>query len=147
MLKAALILVAGLLAGALFVVLRPDGDDGARLRTMGTTATATAATTGAQTPGEQTTGAAPKLTRINIEVRNGRPVGGVARVEVERGRRVELVVASDVADHVHVHGHDLVADVGPGQPARFRFRATIPGRIEIELEDTHTLLAELAVRP
>jgi hypothetical protein len=57
------------------------------------------------------------------------------------------VVTSDVADHVHVHGHDLFADVAPGQPVRFRFRATIPGRIEVELEDTHTLLAELSVRP
>jgi hypothetical protein len=57
------------------------------------------------------------------------------------------VVTSDVADHVHVHGHALFADVAPGQPVRFRFRATIPGRIEVELEDTHTLLAELSVRP
>ncbi|MBW3592375.1 MAG: hypothetical protein KY396_01640 [Actinobacteria bacterium] len=143
MLKAAAILAAGLLAGALFVALRPEsGDDDAT--------PASAPRTGATTAPEATgtmPSAAPQLTRINIEVRNGRPVGGVARVEVERGQRIELVVASDVADHVHVHGHDLFADVGPGQPARFRFRATVPGRIEVELEDSHTLLAELTVRP
>jgi FtsP/CotA-like multicopper oxidase with cupredoxin domain len=142
-LKAAAVLVAGVLAGALFVVLRPEGERAAPATAQGdevtTTATSDAPTT--------TQAAAPQLTRINIRVRNGRPVGGVARVELERGRRVELVVTSDVADHVHVHGHDLFADVAPGQPVRFRFRATIPGRIEVELEDTHTLLAELSVRP
>ena len=146
MLKAGAILVAGVLAGALFVVLRPDGADdeaspgsAASTEAGGNVATGDGATTAPV--------AAPQLTRINIEVRGGSPVGGVARVEVERGRRIELVVRSDAADHVHVHGHDLVADVGPGQPASFRFRATIPGRIEVELEDTHTLVAELSVGP
>ena len=144
MLKAAAILVAGVLAGALFVVLRPDGAGDASPPTT-TAEQATQVTTGE----EATTApvAAPQVTRINIELRDGRPTGGVARVDVERGRTIELVVRSDVADHVHVHGHDLFADVAPGEPARFRFRATIPGRIEVELEDTRTLLAELSVRP
>lgn len=146
-LKAAAILAAGILAGALFVVRRPQGgDDGAAPATTPPTEAATAEMS--DTGGETTTAArTSQLTRIDIEVRDGLPIGGVTRVEVRRGRRVELVVRSDVADHVHVHGHDLFADVGPGQPARLRFRAAIPGPIEVELEDTHTLLAELAVRP
>lgn len=102
-------LVAVLIAGALFVVVRPEGGEGT------TPATTTGAMTAETTTADATvTVGAPQLTRINIEVRNGRPVGGVARVHVERGRRIELVVTSDVADHVHVHGHDLFADVGSG---------------------------------
>ena len=68
------------------------------------------------------------------------------RASVDRNDRVVLVVTSDVLDHVHVHGYDLLRDVGPGKPARIAFRATIPGRFEIELEDRHVPIAELTVR-
>ena len=66
---------------------------------------------------------------------------------MEQGERVVLVVRSNVADHVHVHGYDLFADVAPGASARLAFRATIPGRFEIELEDRHVQIAELTVQP
>jgi hypothetical protein len=56
-------------------------------------------------------------------------------------------VRSDVADHVHLHGYDLMRDVAPGAPAQLVFTADIPGRFEIELEDRHLQLAELEVRP
>ena len=50
--------------------------------------------------------------------------------------------------HIHVHGYDLVAGVGPGlPPARIRFRATTPGRFEVELEDRRLQIAQLEVRP
>ncbi len=133
MLKALAVLAAGVVAGALFIVLRPEGGDDAAPATMPRTDATRAETTTAATNEETPTVAAPQLTRINIEVRNGRPVGGVARVEVDQGRRIQLVVHSDTADRVHVHGHDLFADVAPGEPARIGFRATIPGRIEVEL--------------
>jgi hypothetical protein len=58
-----------------------------------------------------------------------------------------LIVRSDVADHVHVHGYDLMQDVAPGAPARISFRADAPGRFEVELEDRHLPLTELVVRP
>lgn len=60
---------------------------------------------------------------------------------------VAVVVVSDVADHVHIHGFDLLADVAPGDPARFSFRADLVGRFEIELEDRRLLIAELRVNP
>ena len=63
------------------------------------------------------------------------------------GRDVVITVTSDVADEVHVHGYDLMADVAPGAPATIRFTADAPGRFEIELENTGVQIAELEVRP
>ena len=40
----------------------------------------------------------------------------VRRYSVRKGRKVVLVVTSQLADHVHLHGYDLMADVAPGQP-------------------------------
>jgi hypothetical protein len=56
-------------------------------------------------------------------------------------------VRADVSDHVHLHGYDIMRDVSPGRPARLRFRATIPGRFEVELEDRRLQIAQLEVRP
>ena len=56
-------------------------------------------------------------------------------------------MTSDVADHVHLHGYDLMANVAPGAPATIRFTADAPGRFEIELEDLGLQIAELEVRP
>jgi hypothetical protein len=133
------------LAVFLFFVLRPeDGDEPTADLARTTVETTTKSTTGAQ---ETTSEAGPPPRSFTLVVRDGRPRGGVERLRVERGDRVVLVVRSDVSDHVHLHGYDVMRDVGPGKPARFRFRATLSGRFEIELEDRHLLIAELEVRP
>jgi hypothetical protein len=54
-------------------------------------------------------------------------------------------VDADVADEVHVHGYDLVADVAPGSPAELTFLADIPGVFEVELESSHVELLRLEV--
>jgi hypothetical protein len=69
------------------------------------------------------------------------------QVTVARNRRVVLTVTSDVADHVHLHGYDLMADVGPGRPARIAFRATIVGTVEAELEDRRVQIASITTKP
>lgn len=135
------------LAVVLFFVLRPEDED--EPTALGrTTVETTNETTTATTVEETTTEAGPPPPRrFTLTVRDGRPRGGVERLRVDRGDRVVLVVRSDVVDHVHLHGYDVMRDVGPGQPGRFRFRATLAGRFEIELEDRHVLIAELEVRP
>lgn len=130
---------------ALFFVLRPgdDDDDEAAPPPAPTTVTRTGTTT-------RTTTTAPKPAgprTIRIVVRGGRVVGGLRRARLERGEQAVLVVRADVSDHVHLHGYDIMRDVSPGRPARLRFRATIPGRFEVELEDRHLQLAQLEVRP
>ena len=94
-----------------------------------------------------TTTAAPEPVRIDFVIVGGEPQGGIQRDSVARGRDVVITVTSDVADEVHVHGYDLMADVAPGAPATIRFTADAPGRFEIELENTGVQIAELEVRP
>ncbi len=84
-------------------------------------------------------------TEIRIVVVNGAPKGGIVREKVEKGDRVVLIVQSDVADNVHLHGYDIVRGVAPGRPARLPFEATIPGRFEVELEDRRVPIADITV--
>ncbi len=79
--------------------------------------------------------------------RRWRPQDGIVRKTVQKGDRVVLVVTSDVADHVHLHGYDIMRDVAAGGTARIRFRATVPGRFEVELEDRGAQIADLTVEP
>ncbi|HLF68481.1 MAG TPA: hypothetical protein VI503_03985 [Gaiellaceae bacterium] len=123
-----------------------SGDDGTPQAT-GTTHTET--TTATETTGEteSTPTPEPRVT-VRIVVRDGGPVGGLARPEVSRNDRVTLVVDADVAGDVHLHGYDLEGRVEPGSSARISFRATIPGRFEIELHAHPEIhVGELTVRP
>jgi hypothetical protein len=137
---------AVVVAVGLFFVLRPDDDDEPEASpTVPTTvATTTTATT---TPPPPPPPGPPPPARVSIVIRDGLPVGGIRRVTVARGRRVVLRVTSDVSDHVHVHGYDLMQDVGPGQPARIAFRATIPATVEAELEDRGVQIAAITAKP
>jgi hypothetical protein len=87
------------------------------------------------------------VTTVRIVIRDGKVVGGIVRATVEQGEKVALVVGSDVADHVHLHGYDMFSDVAPGKAARLVFVASIPGRFEVELEDRGLRIADIEVRP
>lgn len=82
-----------------------------------------------------------------IDVVNGQPQGGVKTVSFKKGDQVVLKVNSDVADEIHVHGYDLKKDVAKGGSVTFRFKATIEGRFEVELENAGTQIANLEVTP
>lgn len=130
-------------AVGLFLLLRPDDEDEPPQTAPTTTTSTTTPTTTVPPPPP----APPPPARVRINVREGRPVGGVRRVTVGRGRRVILTVTSDVVDHVHLHGYDVMRDVAPGMPARLSFRATIVGTVEVELEDRHVPLARITTQP
>jgi hypothetical protein len=132
-------------AVALFVVLRPDDDGGSA--SSATTADTTTAPTTTLPPPPPAPPAPPPPARVRIVVSDGQQVDGVRRVTVSRGRRVVLIVTSDVADHVHLHGYDIMRDVAPGQPARISFRATIVGTVEAELEDRGLPLTRITTQP
>jgi heme/copper-type cytochrome/quinol oxidase subunit 2 len=83
--------------------------------------------------------------RIEVTVSGGQVTGDTGRVPVPAGEHVTLVVTSDAADELHVHGYDLGADLTPGTPATVEFDATIPGVFEVELHDAGTLLLSLQV--
>lgn len=118
----------------LFLVFRPGNDDE---EGAGTT-----------TPGTETaTSAPPEGVQLTVTIRGGEAVDGIVRAEAHKGDPVVVVVRSDVADEVHVHGYDLTADVAPGKPVRIEFVATLTGRFEIELEGRGKQIAQLTILP
>jgi hypothetical protein len=152
--KVALIAASLGLLLSLFIALRPGDEEAAPTTTMATTTAPTtmetqppATTTEPPTTEGATT--APKPPDV-VTIRIGIPsdtVPKVRRYSVKQGRKVVIVVRTELSDHVHLHGYDLMADVGPGQPGTIRFTATAPGRFEVELEDRGLEFAELEVRP
>ena len=104
--------------------------------TTETTTTETTRTTGAETP-----------TIVRIEVVDGQPQGGIVRQTVNKDDQVVLVVTSDVADEIHLHGYDISRDVEAGGTVRLPFKATIPGRFEAELESRSVQIADITVEP
>ena len=123
------------------------GDDGESADTTSTETTTTTDPTTTETTTTETTPPPAGPTEIRIVVVNGAPKGGIVREKVEKGDRVVLIVRSDVTDHVHLHGYDIMRDVAPGKPARLPFKATIPGRFEVELEDRGVPIADITVSP
>jgi hypothetical protein len=83
---------------------------------------------------------------IRITYAHGKVSGVSGRVSIRRGSTVALVVTSDVADEVHLHGYDKHVDVPKGGTATLLFKATIPGVFEAELEALKKRLVQLQVR-
>jgi len=105
--------------------------------TQTTTATASETTTTSTSPAQESV--------VRIVVVGGVPKGGIVRKTVNEGDHVVVVVKSDVADEVHVHGYDLKGDVAAGGTARIAFVAKTPGRFEIELENRGLQIGDLTV--
>jgi len=145
-----LIVAAGIaVAVVLFLVFRPDGDDDSANPPPPPPNPPTTRETGTRSvqPQPPPTTPKPAVVQVPITVRGGKPVGGIRRVTVAKNRTVVLVVRSDMADEVHLHGYDVSREVAPGRPVRLRFRATIPGRFEVELEESGLQIADLSVKP
>ena len=83
---------------------------------------------------------------IRVVVKGGKPVGGIQRAAVKKGQTVAIVVHSDVADEVHVHGYDLHKDVPAGGTIRITFPATIVGEFEAELESRKLQIVGFTVK-
>jgi len=107
-------------------------------------ATTTVPSTTTTTTTTKTTTTAGPVT-IRVLIKGGKPVGGIQRATVKKGQKVAIVVHSDVADEVHVHGYDLHKDVDAGGTVRIVFPATIAGVFEAELEDRKLQIIEFTV--
>lgn len=137
------ILAAIALFASGFALASCGGDDtGEAAATETTDITTTESTTTTTTEPE-----VEKPTVVRIVVVDGAPKGGIVRETVDKGDRVVIVVTSDVADEVHLHGYDISRDVSAGGTARIAFRATLPGRFEVELEHRGVQIADLTVQP
>lgn len=143
-----LIAAAVAVAVVAFVALRPQGDgEGIQPRNPpeevpeGSTPRPGSAA-GSREPERKPS---PGVARIKVE--DGTPVGGVERLELSKGDDVRFEVSSETPEEVHVHGYDVFEEVGPRKEARFDFPAELEGIFEVELEGSHTQIAELRVSP
>jgi hypothetical protein len=124
------------IAIVLFIALKPGGDNSDSSKTNNGVAT----TAAPQAPGKPA--AIP-----NVQVKGGKPVGGIKDLTFNKGDTVSFKVTSDVADEVHVHGYDFHKDVAPGHPIEFSFPAKIDGEFVVELETRGEQIASLKVNP
>lgn len=133
---------------AAFLIARPGDDDNDSGNQAASTATETAPTaTAPSAPKPPPDG--PTATVITL---TGHAVDEVSDIDVKKGDPVRIVVRSDVADDIHIHGYDIEKSVAPGKPARFEFDATIEGIFEIESHEAEhagkdALIARLVVEP
>ena len=107
--------------------------------------TDTTTTTGTTTTETTTDVVTPTIVPINVV--DGQPQGGIVRQTVSKDDQVVLVVSSDVADEIHLHGYDIARNVAAGGTVRLPFKATIPGRFEAELESRSVQIADITVEP
>jgi copper(I)-binding protein len=144
-----LLVAAALLTGS-FALASCGGDDEASgTTTETTTQTTSETTTTTETTTTETTTEpeVEKPTVVRVTVVDGAPNGGIVRATVDQGDRVRLVVTSDVADEIHLHGYDVSRDVAAGGTVTLAFRASIPGRFEAELEERGVQIADITVEP
>lgn len=155
-----LVLPRAVLAGGLTLVLAACGSGTATSTTNATTPTTTVVTSTTNSPATTST-TVPRSTTtpkpitsttrfegtiVEVTVVDSRAVGE-GRVTVAMGSQVRLVITSDTADEIHVHGYDLTAPVTPDAPGQLEFTVDIPGVFEVELEESGVHLVDLEVTP
>jgi hypothetical protein len=134
--RIALLVSVAVVAVVAFIILKPSDSSDKQSSVPSTVGT----TTGAKEPPSP-----PPI--ANVRVKDGKPVGGIQDLEFAKGDTVQFAVTSDVADEVHVHGYDLMKDVTPGHPVKFKFAGKIDGEFEVELEGRKEQIASLKVTP
>ncbi|MFT7476427.1 MAG: hypothetical protein ACI81L_003381 [Verrucomicrobiales bacterium] len=70
---------------------------------------------------------------------------GGDRIEVALGDIVLILLDSDAEEHAHLHGYDILVDVGPAESATILFRADTAGKFELEFENSGAFIVELIV--
>ena len=126
----------------------PAGVAGATTTTSTTgspAATAPPSTGSSPTTTTTTTTTTPEVREVELTFRGGAVTGGRQRVAVAPGEQVRLLVTSDVAEEVHVHGYDLEVAVAPGTPTPIDIVGDLPGVWEVELHGSGDVLCELEV--
>ncbi|MGH3327387.1 MAG: hypothetical protein ACRDPT_06250 [Streptomycetales bacterium] len=93
---------------------------------------------------ESTPGAAAAKT-IGVTIAEGEVSPAPDRVRLGLGQQVRIIVRSDRADEVHVHGYDAEAQVTPAKPVTLEFTADQPGLFDVETHESGQVLVQLEV--
>ena len=91
-------------------------------------------------------GSSGKTDTIQVAVKDDKVTPATHRVPVAKGDTVKLVVTTDTADEVHVHGVDIEKATSPGKPVTITFVAKDPGIYDVETHDSGLQLLQLEVR-
>jgi hypothetical protein len=83
---------------------------------------------------------------IRVTVKDGKVTPAAHRERVASGDKVKLVVTTDAADEVHVHGVNIEKETEPGKPTTITFVAEDPGLYEVETHETDLQLLQIEVR-
>ena len=98
---------------------------------------------GSSTSGNSGSG---KTDTIQVAVKDGKVTPATHREPVAKGDTVTLVVTTDTADEVHVHGVEIEKETSPGKPVTITFVAKDPGIYEVETHESGLQLLQLEVR-
>jgi hypothetical protein len=91
-------------------------------------------------------GSSGKTDTIRVAVKAGKVTPATHREPVAKGDTVKLVVTTDTADEVHVHGVNVEKETTPGTPVTITFVAKDPGIYEVETHESGLQLLQLEVR-
>jgi FtsP/CotA-like multicopper oxidase with cupredoxin domain len=139
--------IAAVIAVAAIIVLTAGGgSDETAQDSANTSAQQTAMPSATPSP-EQGQDATPTPTPTPTPKPALLQAGKVTKLRFTEGETVRFRVRHDSADHVHIHGYDIMKDLEPGKTVTVSFNATITGIFEIELEDSAEQIGELRVDP
>src|SRR4051812_5290350 len=95
-------ILAGIIVVAIAVLVIAGGGSDDK-----TTTSATSASTSATSTTQAAPAGPPTYT---VTVKDAKPVGGIKKIDLKKGDQLKLVVKSDTADEIHVHGYDFMKD-------------------------------------
>jgi hypothetical protein len=136
------VMIAAALLGGLFLGLRPAAVEVAPAPAPAS-ASASAAAAAAPAPVPE----APRPSAFEFVVKDGKVASGEPVIKARQGDEITLVITSDKADELHLHGYDRHAHLQPNAAARVTLKADRTGRFPIELHKSHIELGTIEVYP
>lgn len=91
--------------------------------------------------------APPDQLVIDVTIKGGTVTPTNEQLQAGLGEQIVIRVDSDAADELHVHStpeHTFPVAVGPAQS--FQFTVEVPGRVDVELHESHTTIATIQVQ-
>jgi plastocyanin len=92
------------------------------------------------------TGGDGKTDTITVSVKDGKVTPPTHRQQIAKGDTVKLVVTTDKADEVHVHGVNIEKETEANKPITITFVAKDAGIYEVETHKSNLQLLQLEVR-
>jgi hypothetical protein len=135
-----------------FIVLKPGSSDDSSSDTKTVTVVqkTVVQTTDGQAKTVTTEVQEPAKVQVPVvDVKNGEPVGGIKKLEFDKGGTIDFKVkATAPGGEVHFHGYDVHETVpAGGGTVEFKLKAKFDGRFVVEMEDSGQQIAQVEVQP